>query len=101
MQVLQGLVQLGLRSRVSADVLLDAAKALEGTRDVSEAAVNRAKALLSQLDKVAQEGVSFAGGLFVAFLCCHWLVKLPSLVTGPSSQRRYSSPVSASCVLQA
>ena len=59
-ELLTGLVKLGLKSSISWSAILDAAHGLEASPAQDFSARQRATALLSQLDKLAQKGV--AGG---------------------------------------
>lgn len=55
--MLDALHVLGLRSAVTLETLLDAARSLEGVTDVTEKDVDRASLLLEKLNEVAAQGV--------------------------------------------
>jgi hypothetical protein len=55
-QVLDALKALGLRSTISPEMLLDAARSLEILQTVTENDVDRASLLLEKLDEVATQG---------------------------------------------
>ena len=62
-ELLAGLAKLGLKSSISGSAILDAARGLEASSAQDFSARQRAMALLSQLDKLAQEGAQIRWGL--------------------------------------
>ena len=62
-ELLAGLVKLGLKSSISGSAILDAARGLDASSAQDVMARQRATALLSQLDKLAQKGVQLNCGL--------------------------------------
>ncbi len=63
MQVLKGLVKLGLRTEVTAAALLDAAQGLHDAAEPAEEHIARAAALLHQLNTFAAQGEPVAFSL--------------------------------------
>ena len=62
-ELLAGLVKLGLKTSISGSAILDAARGLEASSAQDFSARQRATALLSQLDKLAQKGAQLKCGL--------------------------------------
>ena len=69
-ELLAGLAKLGLKSSISGTAILDAARGLEDSSAQDFSARQRATALLSQLDKLAQKGAQLRWGLSEKFSPC-------------------------------
>lgn len=96
-ELLAGLVKLGLKSSISGSAILDAARGLDASSAQDVMARQRATALLSQLDKLAQKGnAGLEAGHWDALLNMAWcpvLTVCPAEgAPWPTGQRGFSSP---------